>query len=72
MRALGVGRVAVVVSGVMAVAASARCGPEAAKKVGKGEGEETVVVVKVGEDAGRQEAGQGRVRDEEGRGGGWY
>ena len=40
MRALGVGRVAVVVSGVMPVAASARCGPEAAKKVGKGEGEE--------------------------------
>ena len=63
-----------VVSGVMAVAASARCGPEAAKKVGKGEGEEMVVVVVkvVEEDAGRREAGQGRVRDEEGRGGGWY
>ena len=63
-----------VVSGVMAVAASARCGPEAAKKVKKREVEveEEVVVVKVGEDAGRREAGQGRVRDEEGRGGGWY
>ena len=40
---------------------------------GAREGEEmVVVVVKVGEDAGRREAGQGRVRDEEGRRGGWY